>query len=82
VTVKLSTTLDKLKTSISNEESKEVIQRFFDFMKKIGTSERYQNNNLKEFGNVKPQFRGAGLEVQTFYQKGSYCLKLYLLIKK
>jgi HSP20 family molecular chaperone IbpA len=60
VTVKLSTTLDKLKTSISNEESKEVIQRFFDFMKKIGTSERYQNNNLKEFGNVKPQFRGAG----------------------
>jgi hypothetical protein len=71
VTVKLSTTLDKLKTSISNEESKEVIQRFFDFMKKIGTSERYQNNNLKEFGNVKPQFRGQVWRSKHFIRKAA-----------
>jgi integrase len=47
VTVRLSTTLNNLERSISNEENKEVILRFFDFMKKIGTSERYQSNNLK-----------------------------------
>ena len=51
MTVKLSTTLNNLERFISNEENKEVIKRFFNFMKRIGTSERYQNNNLKAIIN-------------------------------
>jgi hypothetical protein len=47
VTVKLSTTLNNLERSLSSEENKKIMLRFFDFMKRIGTSERYQNNNLK-----------------------------------
>ena len=47
MTVKLSTTLNNLEKTISNAENREVIMRFFEFMKRIGTSERYQNNNLK-----------------------------------
>jgi hypothetical protein len=47
VTVKLSTTLKNLETAVSNAENREMVLRFFDFMKKIGTSEKYQNNNLK-----------------------------------
>lgn len=47
MTVKLSTTLENLERFILNAENKHVILRFFDFMKRIGTSERYQNNNLK-----------------------------------
>ena len=47
MTVKLSTTLKNFEIAISNAENKELILRFFDFMKRIGTSERYQNNNLK-----------------------------------
>jgi hypothetical protein len=46
VTVRLSTTLNNV-GSISNDGNKEIILRFFDFMKRIGTSERYQTNNLK-----------------------------------
>jgi hypothetical protein len=45
VTVRLSTTLNNV-GSMSNDENKEIILQFFDFMKRIGTSERYQNNNL------------------------------------
>jgi hypothetical protein len=51
VTVKLSTTLNNVERSISNAENKEVILRFFDFMNRIGTSERYQSNNLKAIIN-------------------------------
>jgi hypothetical protein len=46
VTGRLSTTLNNV-GSMSNDENKEIILQFFDFMKRIGTSERYQNNNLK-----------------------------------
>jgi len=42
MTVKLSTTLNNIERSVLNEENKELIKRFFDFMKKIETSERYQ----------------------------------------
>jgi integrase/recombinase XerD len=47
MTVRLSTTVRNIEKSISSPENVEIILRFFDFMKKIGTSERYQNNNLK-----------------------------------
>jgi integrase/recombinase XerD len=47
MTVRLSTTVSNIERSLSNEQNVEIIIRFFEFMKKIGTSERYQNNNLK-----------------------------------
>lgn len=47
MTVRLSTTVSNIEKIVSNEENVQVILRFFAFMKKIGTSERYQNNNLK-----------------------------------
>jgi hypothetical protein len=46
MTVRLSTTIRKIKT-VSNPENLETILRFFEFMKGIGAAERYQNNNLK-----------------------------------
>ena len=47
MTVRLTTTVSNIEKSLSNEENVETILRFFEFMKKIGTSEGYQNNNLK-----------------------------------
>ncbi len=47
MTVRLSTTVRNIERTVSNPENVEIILRFFEFMKKIGTSERYQNNNLK-----------------------------------
>ena len=47
MTVRLSTTVRNIEKVVSNEENVKIILRFFEFMKKIGTSERYQNNNLK-----------------------------------
>jgi integrase/recombinase XerD len=47
MTVRLSTTVRNIEKTISNPENVEIILRFFEFMKRIGTSERYQNNNLK-----------------------------------
>jgi integrase/recombinase XerD len=47
MTVRLSTTVRNIERNVSNDENVEIILQFFEFMKKIGTSERYQNNNLK-----------------------------------
>ena len=47
MTVRLSTTVRNAGTVVSNQQNVKIILRFFEFMKKIGTSERYQNNNLK-----------------------------------
>jgi integrase len=47
MTVKLTTTLRSIEKSVFNKQNAETILRFFEFMKKNGTSERYQNNNLK-----------------------------------
>ena len=47
MTVKLSTTVSQIHAVVSNEESRQLILRFFEFMKKNGTSQSYQNNNLK-----------------------------------
>ena len=47
MTVRLSTTVSNIEKAVCNEENVKMILRFFEFMKKIGTSERYQNNNLK-----------------------------------
>jgi hypothetical protein len=46
MTVRLSTTIRNINT-LFNPENVETILRFLEFMKQIGTSERYQNNNLK-----------------------------------
>lgn len=47
MTVRLSTTIRNIEKRVSNPENVKIILRFFEFMKQIGTSERYQNNNLK-----------------------------------
>lgn len=47
MTVRLTTTVSDIEKAVSIEENVDTILRFFEFMKKIGTSERYQNNNLK-----------------------------------
>jgi hypothetical protein len=49
MTVKLSTTIKNIERDVVNSENKQLLVQFFDFMKRAGTSERYQNNNLKAF---------------------------------
>lgn len=68
MTVKLSTTLNNLERSVSSEENKEVIQRFFDFMKRIGTSERYQNNKLKAIIDYS-KFLGPSISLNQIKEK-------------
>jgi hypothetical protein len=47
MTVKLSTTINNIERDVVNSENKHLLVQFFDFMKKSGTSGKYQNNNLK-----------------------------------
>ena len=47
MTVKLSTTVSNIERDVHNSENKQLILQFYEFMKRIGTPERYQNNNLK-----------------------------------
>ncbi|HXV88865.1 MAG TPA: hypothetical protein VD710_07215 [Nitrososphaeraceae archaeon] len=47
MTVRLSTTVRNIEKTVPNQKNAEIIARFFEFMKKTGTSEKYQNNNLK-----------------------------------
>ena len=47
MTVRLSTTVRNASEVVPNQENVKIILRFFEFMKKNGTSESYQNNNLK-----------------------------------
>jgi hypothetical protein len=47
MTVKLSTTVSNIERDVHNSENRKLLFQFYEFMKKIGTSERYQNNNLK-----------------------------------
>jgi hypothetical protein len=68
VTVRLSTTLNNLGRSVSNQENKKVILRFFDFMKRIGTSERYQNNNLKAIISYS-KFLGSSISLNQVKKK-------------
>jgi hypothetical protein len=68
MTVRLSTTLGNLESSISNEEDMKTIQQFFDFMKRIGTSERYQNNNLKAIINFN-KFLGPSITLHQVKSK-------------
>ena len=60
--MKLSTTLNHLKT-IPNQINANVVREFYEYLKTIGTSENYQNQNLKQIiGYAK--FLG---EEKTFY---------------
>jgi hypothetical protein len=47
MTVKLSTTVSNIERDVHNSKNKQLILQFYEFMKRIGTSKRYQNNNLK-----------------------------------
>jgi integrase/recombinase XerD len=44
--VKLSTTVSNIET-ISNENNRILVREFYEFMRSSGTSDKYQNNNLK-----------------------------------
>src|SRR4051812_30381573 len=44
--VKLSTTVNNINT-IPNKENQVLVKEFYEFMNSSGTSEKYQNNNLK-----------------------------------
>jgi hypothetical protein len=44
--VKLSTTINNINT-IPNKDNQTLVKEFYEFMKSSGTSEKYQNNNLK-----------------------------------
>lgn len=51
--LKLSTTIRKIQT-ISNSKNIEIINEFQEYMRKNGSSDHHQNNNLKvviSFGN-------------------------------
>jgi len=44
--VKLSTTVNNIQT-IPNENNRKLVTEFYEFMRSCGTSDKYQNNNLK-----------------------------------
>ena len=44
--MKLTTTIGKIQ-SIPNAKNIEIVQEFLDYMKRNGSSEHHQNNNLK-----------------------------------
>ena len=54
--MKLSTTLSHI-TTIPNSINSKVISEFYNYMKSVGTSENYQNQNLKAI-NVYTKFLG------------------------
>ena len=43
MTAELSTTVSQIHTVVANDENRHLILLLFEFMKKNGTSERYQN---------------------------------------
>jgi len=47
LTTKLSTTINNIDRNIINAKNRQLILEFLEFMKRSGTSEKYQNNNLK-----------------------------------
>ena len=56
---KLSTTVGNTERDVRNRENKELILKFYEFRKRIDTSERYQKNNLNmtllTLGNFKKE---------------------------
>jgi hypothetical protein len=46
MTIRLSTTLGKI-SSVPNTDNSKIIRDFYEYMKVNGTSENYQNQNLK-----------------------------------
>ena len=49
--VKLSTTLDNIDKKITNPANREMIFRFYEYLKSMDTSENYQNGILKAILN-------------------------------
>jgi hypothetical protein len=45
--VKLSTSLENVRNNISNAANRELILRFYEYLKSVDTSENYQNGILK-----------------------------------
>ena len=57
MTMKLSTTLIHLDT-IPNPVNASLVKEFYEYLKQLGTSENYQNQNLKQLINF-AQYLGA-----------------------
>jgi len=65
--VKLSTTISNIQV-IPNETNQGLVKEFYEFMKSSGTSDKYQNNNLKTiiaFG----RFLGTSISFQTITKR-------------
>ena len=65
--VKLSTTISNIQ-SVPNKTNQVLIHEFYGFMKSSGTSDKYQNNNLKTiiaFG----RFLGSSISFQTITKR-------------
>ena len=45
--VKLSTTLENIQKKITNPANREIIFRFYEYLKSLDTSENYQNGIIK-----------------------------------
>jgi len=60
--MKLSTTLTHI-TTVPNSRNSKVISEFYNYLKSIGTSENYHNQNLKAIINYA---KFLGIEI-TFY---------------
>jgi hypothetical protein len=43
----LSTTVSNIERDVINLENERLILQFYEFVKRAGTSDSYQNNNLK-----------------------------------
>ena len=63
MTMKLSTTLIHL-NSVSNPISTSLVKQFYEYLKEMGTSENYQNQNLKQLINFAIQLG----EEKTLYE--------------
>jgi hypothetical protein len=68
--VKLTTTITHI-SSVPNPTNRTLLQEFHQYMKSIGTSDSYQNGNLKIMIYLDLVIRGKGLDSQQFLVSSS-----------
>lgn len=68
MTMKLSTTLIHLDT-IPNPVNASLVKEFYEYLKQLGTSENYQNQNLKQLINFAQYSRNRKDYVQRENQR-------------
>ena len=67
--VKLSTTINNIERDVLNPENRQLLVHFSEFMKRISTSERYQNHNLKAI-IAYSKFLGPSISFHQIKNKG------------